>query len=198
MVSVSIKNNIEKTEEVKLNKRKKMAGWKLVSLASAELAFFFAYLSFSATPISSLINPVFLIPISLIPIFTMFTEKNPFSFEFFGLLITIIFPKIFPSTPLYNSFINALYVLGFEKLAKSIVSIMKPQPTPSLALIVVLFCFAQIVEGKKIQYAGVAFVTVMLAYLLYPLFFTPLKSTYVITMIAVGVAAVAFALFKYT
>lgn len=174
-------------------------GWKLVSLTSAEIAFFIAWISYSNSPLSSVISPVVLLPVSVIPALLMlFTDRNPFSFEFFGLLIAMVFPKIFPSTPLYSSFINTVYVLGFENVASYLNSILKPQPATSLPLIVALFCFAQIVEKGKIQYTGVALAAVMLAYLIYPVVFIPTKPAYIAAMLAVGVAAVAFSLFKHS
>ncbi len=186
---------VEMVEERSMKTRK---GWKLVSLISAEIAFFIAWISYSNSPLSSVISPVVLLPVSVIPALMLFTDRNPFSFEFFGLLIAMVFPKIFPSTPLYSSFINAVYVLGFENVASYLNSILKPQPATSLPLIVALFCFAQIVEKGKIQYTGVAFAAVMLAYLIYPVVFIPTKPAYIAAMLAVGVAAVAFSLFKHS
>jgi len=179
-------------------KTKTRKGWKLVSLISAEIAFFIAWISYSKSPLSSVISPIFLLPVSLLPVLMLFTDKNPFSFEFFGLLIAILFPKFFPSTPLYVSFINAIYVLGFENVASYLNSILKPQPAPALPVIVALFCFAQIVERGKMQYTGVAFAAVMLAYLIYPVIFVPVKPAYIAAMLAVGVAAVAFSLFSHS
>ncbi len=178
--------------------RKDKKGWKILGLVAAEVAFFLAWSTYSTLPVSEVVSPVLLLPLSVIPALTLFTKKNPFSFEFFGILITIVFPAIFPSTPLYKSFINAVYVLGFENAARYLNSLLQPQPVPALPLIVALFCFAQMVEKARVKYAGIAFAFAMLSYLIYPVTLLPLKASYLMAILAVGIAVLACALISRT
>ncbi len=173
-----------------------MKGWRVVSLIIAEIAFFMAWISYSTTPLSAIINPVYLLPIAVIPALTIF-KKNPFSFEFFSVLMLMLLPKIFPSTPLFKSVVNTVNFLGFTDLARYMVSILTPQPVPSLPAIVALFCLAQMLENSRTSYLGVFAVAVMAAYLIYPIAFLPFKPEYFFAIIAIGIAAIAFAVFEY-
>jgi len=183
-----------KIEKIETAQRKT---WKLVSLAAAELAFFLAWSSYSTSPLASILNPVFLLPLAVIPAITVFTKKNPFSFEFFSLLMLMIVPKIFPSTPLFKSVVNTVNFLGFTSVASYMVSILTPQPTPSLPAIVALFCFAQMAENcRKVEF-GVLTVIALLAYIIYPIAFMPVKPEYFFAIIAIGVAAIALAAYEF-
>ncbi len=161
----------------------------MISLFAAEFSFILAWLSYSTSQLSYVLNPIFLIPLALIPLLRL--KKNPFSFEFLAVLIAIYLPKIFPATPLYTSFINALNFAGFTNVAYYLTT-LKPQPTPTLPLVITLFCFSQIVEGEKIQYAGVAFLVSILAYLLYPVLLINFKPEFIIAFVSVGILAVVY------
>ncbi len=201
-------SNAEKKErerkEVKKKKDKESResresgkSWKIASLAAAEVAFFLAWSSYSTTPLASILNPVLLLPAAVVPALTIFTKKNPFSFEFFSLVMLMLMPKVFPSTPLFKSVVNTVYFLGFTDLARHMLSILTPQPTPSLPAVVALFCFAQMVEKCKIQYAGLTLVVALAAYVVYPATLIPLKPEYFFAIIAIGVAAIAFAVYEF-
>ncbi|GEM_PF-3071975 len=163
--------------------------WKLISLISAEVSFLLTLMTYSSSSLSYIVNPLFLLPLSIVPLLRW--NKNPFSFEFLTILLAIYIPEIFPSTPLYTSFINAIYFAGFDNVARYIHSILVPQPTPILPLVIALFCFSQMIEREKIQYVGVALLLSLTSYLIYPFLLLSLKSSFLLAFLAVGILAIA-------
>jgi len=172
-------------------KKQKLRSSIVIGLVLAELAFFISWIAYSASPLSAYINPVYLLPLVAMPFFRL--KKDPFGFEFFGLLLIMHSAYILPGTEVFNSALDVLYFLGYKELSEYILSAFRPASSVTLPAVVLLFCISHVSERKEgIFLASAAAVFALLAYSI----FTPVNVGFMAAIIAVGLIALSVYSFK--
>ncbi|AEA47159.1 hypothetical protein [Archaeoglobus veneficus] len=172
-----------------------MNGTKLPNLLIAELAFFISWMAYSSSSLSAFFSPVYLLPLAAIPLIRL-RKGNPFSFDFFAVLLAMHSAYLLPGTEVFNSALDALYVLGYKGLSEYIYSAFPPASSQSLPIVVLLFCLSQLSEEAKPQQLAIASAISLIAFIAYPHVVVALNAEFVVAMAAVGIAAIAVYAFK--
>ncbi len=163
----------------------------IIRLLLAELAFFISWMGYSVSPLSACIDPVYLLPLAAIPFLRL--KKDPFGFEFFGMLIAMHLAYILPGTEVFNSSLDVLYFLGYKELSEYIHSAFPAMSSMTLPAVVLLFCISHVSERKEgFVLASAVAVFALIAYNM----FTPINAGFLAAIVAVGLIALSIYSFK--